>query len=407
MDSYHIVLDGTRLCNWNGGTDFLANLAAICRDVQQSSERMELTVSVMLPYLIPKYESVLRKLLGKTTDERNKHIQFVTDTVKRANPNVRIVYLRKYDVLEGSESWAVRRLVRTIHADCVVGVTGNIYDHLPVPWVSYIPDFQHKYLPQFFLPSEIEGRNKTFAQIAEASPYFIATSLSHRSDLMRYAKISPDRIFTMPFAPIAADAFLDTENVDIGHYQLPEDYFLISNQFWQHKSHKTAIQALKLLHERGYSNLVIACTGSTEDYRNEGYISEIRQMISDLKLEKHFRILGLIPKLEQIEVMKHARALIQPSLFEGDPGGCSTYDAVGLDIPVILSDIPVNLEAKEYSQAYYFQAENPEDMAWQMETLLHRERHVYSRQEVLQKRAENASKLKTFFEDMIISICGG
>ena len=407
MKLYHVFLDGTVLYRWNGGVDFLANLAAICRCVQKESSRINLKVSIMLPYRIPKYESGIRKLLGKESRKRNDTIDFVSETVKRANPDAEIVYVRKYDFIKGSEDWAVKRLIKRHHADCVVGVTSCKYDNLPVPWVSYIPDYQHKYLPQFFSQQSVESRDILFDEIGSAAPYFIATSESHKSDLIKFSHISPEKIYTMPFAPIAAEVFWDTTEIDVHQYNLPKDFFIISNQFWKHKSHKTAIKALKLLHEEGYSDLQILCTGQAKDTRDNGYIRELKDLISELGLEQHFRILGLIPKLEQIELMKRARALIQPSLFEGDPGGCSTYDAVGLERPVILSDTLVNLEAKVYEKALFFVAEDEVSLAKQMKSLLQKEHDLYSLADVQRKREVNNTTLKNFFETMIIEICEG
>lgn len=407
MKEYHVLLDGTRLYRWNGGLDFLANLASICYSIQQEPSNIKLKVSVMLPYRIPKYERWLRKLLGKESEARNKIIDDVFATVQRTSPNIEAIYIRKYDIIKGSEDRAVRRLVRRHHVDCLVGATSTAYNDLPIPWVSYIPDYQHKHLPQFFSKQACEGRDELFSEIAAVAPFFIATSEAHKADLMQFSNISEDRIFTMPFAPIAAKAFLDTSAADIGPYNLPENFFIISNQFWKHKSHITAVKALKKLHDEGYTDLQIVCTGRANDTRDSGYIHELIALISELGLEQHFRILGLIPKLEQIEIMKRARALIQPSLFEGDPGGCSTYDAVGLERPVILSDTPVNLEADVYDKAYFFRAENPEELAEQMKCLLKNEKVPYSVADVQHKRAVNNAKLKDFFETMIIEICGG
>ena len=36
--------------------------------------------------------------------------------------------------------------------------------------------------------------------------------------------------------------------------------------------------------------------------------------------------------------------MLQPTLFEGGPGGGAVYDAVSLGVPSIVSDIPVNRE---------------------------------------------------------------
>ena len=55
-------------------------------------------------------------------------------------------------------------------------------------------------------------------------------------------------------------------------------------------------------------------------------------------------ILGLIPKRAQIELLKGAVALVQPTLYEGGPGGGAAFDAIALDVPVLASDIPVNRE---------------------------------------------------------------
>ena len=39
--------------------------------------------------------------------------------------------------------------------------------------------------------------------------------------------------------------------------------------------------------------------------------------------------------------------MLQPTLFEGGPGGGATFDAVALGVPSILSDLPVNLEIND------------------------------------------------------------
>jgi glycosyltransferase involved in cell wall biosynthesis len=70
----------------------------------------------------------------------------------------------------------------------------------------------------------------------------------------------------------------------------------------------------------------------------------LKEEIRQLGLVDHILILGLIPKRDQIELLKGSVALIQPTLFEGGPGGGAAYDAIGLDIPLLASDIIVNRE---------------------------------------------------------------
>ncbi len=45
--------------------------------------------------------------------------------------------------------------------------------------------------------------------------------------------------------------------------------------------------------------------------------------------------------------MRGSVALIQPTMFEGGPGGGAVYDAVAMGVPCVVSDIPVNLEIDE------------------------------------------------------------
>ena len=46
-------------------------------------------------------------------------------------------------------------------------------------------------------------------------------------------------------------------------------------------------------------------------------------------------------------------AVIQPTLFEGGPGGGSIYDAVALGVLGLVSDIPVNREIDDANIAYF------------------------------------------------------
>ena len=57
-------------------------------------------------------------------------------------------------------------------------------------------------------------------------------------------------------------------------------------------------------------------------------------------------ILGNINKDDQIELLKNSLAVVQPTSYEGGPGGFSAYEAIAYKKYLLLSDIPVNKEAK-------------------------------------------------------------
>ena len=113
----------------------------------------------------------------------------------------------------------------------------------------------------------------------------------------------------------------------------------------------------------------VVCTGQTQDYRHPGYFDELQSRIADLGLTDAVVVLGHIPKLDQIQIMKQAVALVQPTLFEGSQGGLAVYDAVGLGVRAIVSDIPVNLEIQD-SYVTFFQTGSVEDLAIKMAKIL-------------------------------------
>ena len=93
-----------------------------------------------------------------------------------------------------------------------------------------------------------------------------------------------------------------------------------------------------------------------EDYRFPEHINNLQREIDELGIADQVHFLGHIPKADQIAIMKGSLAVLQPTLFEGGPGGGSVYDAVSLGVPALLSDIPVNREIENEKNLLYFEA---------------------------------------------------
>src|SRR5690606_34581615 len=74
----------------------------------------------------------------------------------------------------------------------------------------------------------------------------------------------------------------------------------------------------------------------------------------------NIKVLGFVPREDQIYLMRKSVAVIQPSLFEG--WGTVLEDSRALGKTVILSDIPIHREQQtEYS--ILFEKENSEHLA--------------------------------------------
>jgi len=405
-----VALLGDGLYTWDGGVDYLSNIAGILEYVSKNREDYNVRLYLVLPLEYP-IVRWFRKILSKGERDDMARFSYITDVFRDACENVQIVYYRKHvKKIYDDKGKSLEKTLRKIGADICFPVLRDYYPELSIPWIGYIADFQEKYLPELFDEETLSYRENNSIAQARNTQYFVATSESVKQDLENFYPNGDYKVFAQPFAPMAAESFLNTSECDISKYKLPKHYFLISNQFWTHKNHITAFRALRVLHDWGMTDVHIVCTGKMDsDSRNGSYCDELRSAIQEMGMEDYVHFLGYIPKLDQIEIMKHAVSLVQPSLFEGDPGGCSAYNANALMIPVIMADIRVNQEAEGCEGVTLFSAKEPESLAACMRDALCQlaqsnsddMRKAVSQEIIMDHNHHNAEKLAGFYVDMI------
>jgi glycosyltransferase involved in cell wall biosynthesis len=227
--------------------------------------------------------------------------------------------------------------------DVVLPAFISLGTDFPLPWLGYVYDFQHKYFPENFTPEDCLGRDKHFAGMLAEARAVIVNSRAAAGDISKFVPQAAARVFALPFAPAPRMEWMREQPEVLGRYGIAPPFFLISNQFWIHKDHTTAFEAFRRV-AAIQPAVSLVCTGITRDHRRPNYFPGLMDKVKGWRLEERIRVLGQIPKLHQIEIMKHACAVLQPTRFEGGPGGGSVYDAVSMDVPVIVSDLPVNRE---------------------------------------------------------------
>lgn len=227
-------------------------------------------------------------------------------------------------------------------------------------WGGWIPDFQHYHLPEMFSPEEIAERNTWHRRVADNAPVVVLSSNMAKQDFDRLYPEAASRSVVMHFATaLNLEWFQLDPTLTQAKYDLPDRFFLVSNQFWKHKDHTAIVKALDLLKQQGIKPVVV-CTGKTSDSRHPGYYGQLLSTIADLGLSQQFRILGLIPRVDQIQLMRRCLAVIQPSRFEG--WSTVVEDARTVGKPMLLSDFPVHVEQNPpYSS--FFQQGNVEQLA--------------------------------------------
>lgn len=332
---YHIALLPQHF-KWGGGLDFLRHISnGLC--------------AVSDKYQLQLFIAVEQEFIGMELYAQLKDFIQHTSSVSLTE----IFYSNQLNDL-------AERLIEN-KIDIVLPVNADLGVNFPIPWVTYIPDFQHKYLHQNFTEHECFSRETAFAARLRDSKAVVVNSEAVRQDILTfYPWINPQRVFALPYSPHPMPEWLMLEPLPVQQkYQLGQRYFILCNQFWVHKDHPTAFRAFAMLSD---PEVELVCTGVIEDYRRPDYAQELKQLLQELNIYDRVRLLGHVSKEEQISLLKGALALVQPTLFEGGPGGGAVYDAVSLGIPVVLSDIRVNKEVKAV-ELDFFETGSAESLA--------------------------------------------
>lgn len=233
--------------------------------------------------------------------------------------------------------------------------------------LSWIPDFQEIYYPQFFSRRDIVGRDKMVKCMIHAEMPILFSSQNALEDFEKfYPYGNRCRTFVMHFAVSLPERRMDKDREILDKYDAHSLYFFCANQFWQHKNHLTLFKAVKLLKEKGVETTVFF-SGNPFDYRNPDYYPKLQSFVKENDLERNIRILGFMNRSEQLCLMAHSAAIIQPSLFEG--WSTVVEDAKALHKYVILSDIPLHREQLSMNVSF-FNPQSSEDLAVEMEEVL-------------------------------------
>lgn len=227
-------------------------------------------------------------------------------------------------------------------------------------WAAWIPDFQHKYLPNFFSSKEVQALDAVFQLIAQNAPVVVLSSHVAEADFKKFYPYSKAKTCVLRFCTIPEPSWFAGDPTAIQKkYNLKDSFFLVSNQFWIHKNHRIIIEALEILKQEDIKPTVV-CTGALNDRRFPGYGDEILRLVHDSDLRDQFITLGFIPRTDQIQLMRRSLAVIQPSLFEG--WSTVVEDARLLGKRLILSNLPVHFE-QDPPDARFFQQDSASDLA--------------------------------------------
>jgi glycosyltransferase involved in cell wall biosynthesis len=226
-----------------------------------------------------------------------------------------------------------------------------------VPWLY---DFQFMHLPEYWHPKHIRWAEQRYRAACRNSNALIVSSHHALGDLNRFAPWCslPKHVLQFVSNPVDYGNIMGREQL-LETYSLPGDFFYLPNQFWTNKNHRLAIEALRILRGRA-CNATIVCTGKTFDGRKPEYFDELMAHLAHLGLVDQFRVLGVVPYRHTQALMAHARAVINPSRFEG--WSTTVEEAKTMHKTLLLSDIPVHREQSP-QLGRFFAVDDPDALA--------------------------------------------
>jgi glycosyltransferase involved in cell wall biosynthesis len=305
------------------------------------------------------FESLMDKVFGGT--------RFASAT-RRIDYGVSAIFL-------GDVAPALGRAAQSERVEAMFPVADHYTRLLRNP-IAWIPDLQHCALPQHFSRLARKIRDNRFSSLLrDPQRHVVFSSRCALDDATRAYGTPRAKTYVLHFATVPLSTWFEDPAPVVAKYGLATPFFIVCNQFWVHKDHGTAFQAVHKLRQQGLKvNLV--CTGPTHDPRAPGYFGKVKLEIKKLGIEPQVQILGTIPRQDQVALIRASKAVLQPSRFEG--WSTVIEDARALCKPVIASDFPVHLE-QDAPGSSFFRMGDSDDCALAISTFLQKkETSMYS-----------------------------
>ena len=230
--------------------------------------------------------------------------------------------------------------------------------------LSWLADFQHKNLPNFFSfigywKREISFKKKTFFH-----KNIMVSSNNAKNDCITFYKKEPKDIHVVKFSVfVNPEDHLDQISYLKSKYKINNNFIYIPNQFWKHKNHNLILDCIEYLKAEKteiYNQLPqIIFTGPAIDYRNKGHAKKLVERMNSKIFNNKIYYLGVIPLEDVYKLNANCLYLVNPSFFEG--WSTTVEEAKSFGTPTLLSDIKVHREQSPNS--IFFNPRNKKDLA--------------------------------------------
>jgi len=226
--------------------------------------------------------------------------------------------------------------------------------------MRWIPDFQHRHLPELFSEEERSARDASMTRVASQPGILILSSQAALQDFRHFFPDARSTPRVWSFHSLLELPHKEESLADSSPMELPSKYLYLPNQFWVHKNHLVLFKALAVLRDVHGLVIPVICTGSSADARAKSHYQSLLDMLHENGLHQQVWRLGLLPRDQQLSIFRRCTAVVQPSRFEG--WSTVVEDARAIGRPIFLSDIAVHREQMPECPLF-FDPSSPEQLA--------------------------------------------
>ena len=352
MKDLSIAVLGDYFLNWMGGANFIG---AVARSMAEAAASQSTTVSLLIDARhLPEQARDGFEIFHTIPRGQLTGAGTMGCLLSHLSEDTPVVFYKD-----------LHRTVLDLKLNAIAPTGINLGKNFPIPWLAYIPDFQHQYIPNLFSQEERAQRDQNFRLLLENSHAIYVNSASAARDVERFYGNATANKRVLIF-PSVLPAIKQPAHEFIAEcqrkYGISQPYIISCSQRWMHKNHETIILAVHdYLKRKPDLPLSLVFTGDKSDYRNSEYSSSIDKMIIELGLSSSIHDLGLIDRNEQLALISGAKALVSASLFEGGPGASGALEAALLGVPTVTSNLDVNREMP-IGRVYFFEPTNPRSL---------------------------------------------
>ena len=202
--------------------------------------------------------------------------------------------------------------------------------HRPgTPTVCTVYDLQHRAHPEFFTPTERAFREATLRDVAAKASAIACISRFACGELIATGLVPAERVrvIALRLAARLASTGHGFETLDRLGLR-PGGYLLYPANAWPHKNHTALLQAFAAARASGLDPAMRLALPGAQPERLAGEIAA-------LQLERIVVCPGFIEDAELAALLRHARGLVFPSLYEGF--GLPVLEAMAAEVPVACS----------------------------------------------------------------------